>query len=509
MEVAGVPPQRQKHALKWLTRFGLPVALLAVLAFIVVMVLAERSRAALHAWRPLPGGGEFRLLAITHGVRHSVSLDKFPLADRLRAAWKARSLSPLTDHVGARSATYSSGRPSLRFWLEARNLPKSEPPFCDGALVLPDGQIFRVRGRFGSMSGSGGVTVFSESMEFPFIPARAKKLRFDVRINETPFVFKAPNPAYRTDLPVWKADPMPQTKRHGNVAVTLGGVNVFLPQSRDRLAWGLALADWYAQPLWTIKHGEFPGDRSHRISAVFEDPGGNSSSYAALFSERVWKVRATITRTEHFPFSEDEVQWIGTIDPAVAEASTPQGYALLPLAADRPVGRLKLVGVFGPGKFTIKDGVVTAAEPYGERPRTSLEEQLASWENARALDLTTISDSDFRTLAGSSRGDRNIGWDGIRAVRSVRLAQPAVLILEDRFAPPGEFDLRIFRDEGGSPVRLKERPNSVVNRLSLGVYDLPAKPVRCGVAKSAPFQLEFFIPAPARPSSSSSGRSAR
>jgi hypothetical protein len=358
------------------------------------------------------------------------------------------------------------------------------------------------------ISSSGGVTLFSESVEFPIIPARAKKLRFDVRINATPFVFKAPNPAYRTDLPVWKSDPMPQTKRHGNVAVTLGGVNVF-PRSRDRLAGGLALADWHAQPLWTIKHGEFPGDRSHRISAVFEDPAGNSSSYAAFFSEPVWKVRATITRTEQFPFSEDEVQWIGTIDPAVAEASTPQGYALLPLAADRPAESLKLVGVFGPGKFTIKDGVVTAAELDGERPRTPLEQQLASREHGRVLDLTTISDSDFRTLARMPRGDRDIGWDGIRAVRIVRLERPAVLILEDRFAPRGEFDMRIFRDEAGLAVRLKERSSSMVNRLLLGVFELPAKPVRCGVARSAPFQLEFFIPAPARPSPSSSGSSAR
>jgi len=324
-------------------------------------------------------------------------------------------------------------------------------------------------------------------MPFPLVPARSRTLRLITRLDGGRQEFAVPNPAYRTDLPVWKADPLPQTQRRGDTAFTLRGVNVSATKSEKPDADGLLM--WHAQPDWTITHGERGADSFYEVKTVFEDPAGNLSPECGLFSEPVWKVRATITRTDRFPFRDDEVRWLGTIDPAVPEASTPRAYALLPLADFRSGGRFTLVGVFGPGQFEIQHGAVISSAPANADEPGDMTE-----------------------------------WDGARAVYIVRLENPAVVIIEDlalvarsgwqeeiraeRLAPrvadpfpvlEASVGIPVFQDEKGAAAELLERSGGFPNRASIRAFHLPTKPLRFGLAKRDPFQLEFLIPAPARP----------
>ena len=190
-----------------------------------------------------------------------------------------------------------------------------------------------------------------------------------------------------------------------------------------------------------------------------------SRAEMALFSEPVWNVRATISRTAEFPFRDSEVRWVATIDPALGGAQSPQTYALLPSTAERSAGRFKLVGVFGVGRFEIQLGAVTA-----------------------------------RAALSTDEAQRSTEWDDARGIYIVRLAQRAVIVVEER-SGVDDADVEIFRDEEGSVAWPRERWRGTPNRWSLRVFDLPAKPVRLGLAKRDPFALEFFVKAPEMPRS--------
>jgi len=425
--------------------------LLAFLAAVAITTVAVRWRAVRQPWQPLKGGGEVRLFAVLHGNEPLDDWFNVSWRDRLREAWAERSLGPLTSEEDDDTRP-TDGTPAIALGLEARNLPNSGIQLDRSEMVLPDGQVFRIRASASALHGKGADARWHYIIEFPLIPARARTLRWNVVINGAMHRFDAPNTAFRTDLPVWKAEPLPQTRHHEDVALTLKAMPIE-PSSRKE-----APTDWVAKPMWKITRGGQSADELYRIIGSFEDSAGNITNEIGLFSEPVWKVRATVSRLEQFPFSEDEVCWAGTIDPAAPTARSSQGYALAVRSEKGAARRLKLVGVFGPGKYEIKDAAVIS------------------------------------TAEVSGKADRAGEWDPTRKVHTVRLDRPALIIIEDYEDETDEmFDVLVFRDVDGS-----FNPPDVRWRGSLTIYELPSKPLRVGLARSAPFTLEFLITAPER-----------
>ena len=267
--------------MKWFTRFG---ALLALLA-LVATTLIVRSREGWRAWQALPGGGEVRMLAVTHGTEHSIEQPGPTWRERVRKAWQTRSFRPLAPRPAPPMRT-TTKTPSLVFWLEGRNLPgAARSPWAlhpDADLVLPDRQAFAGTVDFAGLAR----TTAQWAVEFPLLPARSERLRLITRWKGAQREFDVPNPAYRTDLPVWEAEPLPQTKRHGDAAFTLRSVNVVAVQSIREGAEALVL--WRAQPLWAVTHRAGRGDPFYEINTVFEDSVGNvSRGDGALLRTRV------------------------------------------------------------------------------------------------------------------------------------------------------------------------------------------------------------------------------
>ena len=162
------------------------------------------------------------------------------------------------------------------------------------ALHLPDGQI--LRSGYGGGAFSRGLVV--NGAIFDVVPYRARTLRFGATIDGQQFEFETVNPAWRINLPVWKAEPLPQTREIGGVALTLRGLKVETSEHKA--------TNWIPIPEWAVTKGEAKADQWFDVKVSYEDADGNVSQFMALFSALVWKVRATVTHSRFYPFPEAE-----------------------------------------------------------------------------------------------------------------------------------------------------------------------------------------------------------
>jgi hypothetical protein len=146
-------------------------------------------------------------------------------------------------------------------WLELRGARQSSLP-QEAELILPNGLIFYTHGA----SGGGGPPGFYRTTSvFDYIPARAKTLRYACKLAGQRVEFEFDNPAYRTDLPVWKGAPLPQTQQSGGLALTLRALK--LERATDYI--NRAKPKWVAQPTWAISKDGKRADKSFAIECGF------------------------------------------------------------------------------------------------------------------------------------------------------------------------------------------------------------------------------------------------
>ena len=256
-----------------------------------------------HDWQPLAGGGEVRLLAITQGTVHRYQEPGPPLSKRLGDAIRTRSFLPLKNRFGGGSMSTSTGKLGICIWLQVRGGAQSLLA-KDAELTLPGGHKFYNPGGSG---GSSTTFCYTESV-FDYLPVRAKTLHYACKLGADRFEFDFDNPAYRTDLPVWKGAPLPQTQQHGDLALTLRALII----ERAPNYFHHSGEEWRARPVWTITKAGEPASEWFQLNAVFGDPSGQMLRECGLFEEPVWKVRCYVWRTNRYPFREDEIAWLGT-----------------------------------------------------------------------------------------------------------------------------------------------------------------------------------------------------
>ena len=425
--------------MKKIPRKLLLLALLALAGGLGFWLLQERAQ---NPWQPLPKGGEVRLLAVTHGQKHQVFFDAPPWSQRIFKAVRTFSWPPLVDKGARISGMYASGNhpPSMEIHLIVRGRFGTEVELGDSYLLLPDGQSFRsfIRGGGSSLDGLVAAQAY-----FEVVPYHVRTLRFTTMIDGQRFEFATSNPAWRTNLPAWKTEPLPQTKKMGDVALTLRALG-----SESELH---TMSKWFPKPEWEIQSRGAKTNDGFDIRATYEDAGGNSS-YMALFSAPVWKVRATVARNSRFLFSDDEMRWIGTLQPPPLEAQVAK---IFPRGSE--AHGLWLAGAFGPGRYDLKGGAVMKNAPL-EKPD----------------------------------GNGMANWDDKTETMHISLQRPAFVVAGWTEAA------QVFRGEDGLVVKLTEQW-SMGGSVNLMIYDLPDHPVRVGLADRAPLEFEFFVRPPAIP----------
>ena len=277
--------------MKKIPRKLLLLALLALAGGLGLWLLRERAQ---NPWQPLPKGGAVRLHAITYGAKNEIHYGFAPLAERVAATVKTRSWRPLfSADVGA---GVGAGNNGFVVWLLAR-----ERPFAQGItmkekiLHLPDGQILRSDYAGGSSNARGLVV---NGAIFDVVPYRARTLRFVAMIDGQRFEFETVNPAWRTNLPVWKSEPLPQMHENGGITLALRGLKIETSEQKA--------TNWIPIPEWAVTKGGAKADEWFDVKTSYEDAGGNVSQFMALFAEPVWKIRATVMRSRYYPFSEAE-----------------------------------------------------------------------------------------------------------------------------------------------------------------------------------------------------------
>ena len=324
-----------------------------LLVFSVVAVIAAYSwkvweSEAAYQWQEMPKGDAVRLQQVTYGRKHEFRSEKVWL-ERFSEAIHSRSLRPLS--AGNRWSGYSpdTNVPSTVVLLRCRTA--NIPSIGDSTLSLPKGQTFWIGTHSASGNGQGVIIRF----EFPFVPNHGEELRFTTTLNGQHYAFEFRHPIHPASPTTWKAAPLPQTQTNGAVSLTLNALTL------EYVANAIRFFDWKAKPKWTITMEGRDAAGCFMLETEYEDEGGNKTWQTGLLSEPVWKIRALLSRTERFPFTDSEIRWIGTFDTQHAPAE--QEYTLFPIdPALEPKGP-KIAGLFGAGQYDIANGTTTPSGP--------------------------------------------------------------------------------------------------------------------------------------------------
>ncbi|MHA3771189.1 hypothetical protein ACXR0O_06580 [Verrucomicrobiota bacterium sgz303538] len=440
---------------RFLPALGFGVVLISVAVVLPLYLAAQREKGG--AWQPLPGGGEIRFHTVTHGSTHRVYYPKAGLGELIKRSLQSRSFRPFFEKPGWSETSTGSGQ-NIAIWLASRGRKGSLSSLSKGELMLPDGQTFYS----GSSGSSGGPSrEFSLShMNFQVLPYTAKQLKFATTIDGKHFEWDFPNSAYREDVPEWTPEPLPQTREISGYKVILKDLKL-KPSSPYT-------TNWEISPTSTVfsSDGKDVG-KWFSLGYRYCDAGGNDLYKCGLLGASAWKVKVRLSRTNSYPFAEDEVRWIGALGKSSQEAFVSRQFATFPLDEVARERGAVLAGLFGPGQYEInKEGDVVRAGPLvkneGERVSTT-------------------------------------NWLHERNILSVNLEQPAFLFLSG-----WTRGVSVLRDPSDRPVSLKESWSSGGPIGMLRIYSFPKDAVRFGLANvdlpspSVP-EVEFVVQPPAIP----------
>src|SRR4030095_10163189 len=120
------------------------VGVLSVAAWLVLLsMLADKQ------WHPLKAGGAIRVLIATNGGTQEIPTPGPPLMDRIRWAWRKRSIQPLQSS-GSKFTASSGNTTQFAVWAEFRGLPEGYffrrmSGIRDFEIQLSDGRILHGR----------------------------------------------------------------------------------------------------------------------------------------------------------------------------------------------------------------------------------------------------------------------------------------------------------------------------------------------------------------------------
>ncbi len=269
------------------------------------------------------------------------------------------------------------------------------------------GNWFDAVGNQGSMksfTGSGGVVAL-EAWSVPMFPRRVRALSLRVAAQggaepQTVAEFAIPNPALR-DYPTWRAEPLPNTQKSGDLEVTLRSLRSESaavggrPPACTRAAFSLARTGGGNPGNWAVAAlmvSDATGNLWDAFKFMLDQERTNLNEIilpGALWSgESAWKWRVELSPTTDFA-PEDCVTLAGVPLPAATNTT------LLNWTTNLAGGRLKLIAVSG--EKSTQPGNLNYALLPG-RVNLSVEAALSPGAPARRLRLVAVVDDAGRPV---------------------------------------------------------------------------------------------------------------
>lgn len=216
-------------------------------AFIILLVLAALLGVAMFLWlaaQPssapvsgpivLPDGSWMRIEAVTYGTNHLVGPPLAHVANRMPPS--VRGLMART--IGRRAVmrfSHTTPSPTLVLWLNRGIMAAPFPTntgYLDCVLSAPDGTVSGDAVRYAARYPL-------ETQEFTVFPRREREIVLSIYYHDaTGAVFKRGAVTFENPVhlrhPVWRPEPLPSTKRAGDVEVTLQKIRTGLDGHLDR-----------------------------------------------------------------------------------------------------------------------------------------------------------------------------------------------------------------------------------------------------------------------------------
>jgi hypothetical protein len=352
----------------------------AILALTVAIGLVRyRPQHEPIARMALPDGTELRLEYVTYGTEHRV-----PGAGHFKS-WlleKAQFLPGVDGPVPVAEYEYQSAETSLCLWFTCFD-PKSREFLRGvhtdlavegadpGATIEPSVSDY-VREKFGMY--------YDQMLPMPHALFTARS--YDRRKAELPLrvtsqgktaTFVVRNPLAKVQFPIWQAEPLPQTRRVGDLEVVLRALTASRRSPGSAAASddddtshagekpGLSSLTFFNPPaeveteIAVLHDGrEVPGLRFDDGLKIFDATGNEGDErHPPSYAEAVWKIQKTAMHTEDFPFAVTDGVVFGQL--AMPEAGKGQ---LLGVPAERRKEGFRIVALLGPGNYTLQEGAV-------------------------------------------------------------------------------------------------------------------------------------------------------
>jgi hypothetical protein len=376
--------------MKKLTKGGGVLFLVAAIVAGVAIWLFDRHEPV--ARLRLPDGMELRLEYVTYGTEH-----RMPGAGHL-LGW-ASGVAERWALPGIRSKQpeylYASKEPTLGLWFTQFD-PKS------GKFLPVDDQLTILSARTRSEpAGQNEIFHYDEMGHSPPVPhvicisslydRRAENLELEVSMKGAETTFVVPNPAAKMEFPVWRPEPVPQTRRIGEYDVVLRSLAVRSNGNKPSGPRGeRRLGESFAQTEFEILHhgkkakGLKAIEGIRAVDVLLLDATGNATAEdePPPLSEPAWKVRATVIRTGDYPFAPNEGVTMGPV-PMPAEGK----YEILRLPAAEGKKSLRLAALLGPGNYVWREeGFVQARKVVSVQ---EFEEAMAATPTVHTLVINT------------------------------------------------------------------------------------------------------------------------
>jgi hypothetical protein len=298
---------------------------------------------------PLPDGTEVRLEYVTYGTDH-----RAPGAGRL-AGWlsqQAQRWPRLEIPYEATEYQHETSDPVLGLWFthfDPRTkayIPGIEQKLSLSAVNSGDYLEFESSR---SWNPYGGVLPMPHLfVTCPRFERRKANVSLRVTMLGQTSELTVPNPAADVSFPQWKPEPLPQTRRMGELDLVLRSVS-FRRDEDGKLVTPPAL-----NPVFEVLHH---GKESQGIDGGemkwFDATGNQSIGQGDLlsFSERAWKLRVTAFLVEGYPMSRSEGV---VLDPVPLPGSGQIEFFRVPERGRKE--RLSMAIVVGPGRYVFQDG---------------------------------------------------------------------------------------------------------------------------------------------------------
>ena len=234
---------------------------------------------------PLLDGTELRLEYVTYGTHHVI-----PGAGKLAAwFWQKASLLPHSRIPSLKvEYTRDTDEPCPVLWFTCRDSQTGKfvsVPIENGELI---GEPYPNQ----SFNSAWDHTMPQPNLSFvvPCYDRRRPSFRVRVEASHKTLDIEVPNPVAGAVFPEWKPEPLPQTRRVGNLEVILRPLEV------TRLDDGTL----HVFPHFEVLEAGHPAEDID-VYAFFSDATGNTKNQGAFtnmlpLTEPAWKVRATFSR---------------------------------------------------------------------------------------------------------------------------------------------------------------------------------------------------------------------